>query len=94
MKLIDFENLTHCMSPKSLLFEQQGELVLPIAQIYFIQDSPNLRLVTGQKAMSLVQLSTRLKDMSGETQLFSSTLRPIFGFHLRLDEATPHIILK
>ena len=94
MKLIDFENLTQYMSPKSLLFEQRGELILPVSQVYFIPDSPHLRLITGQKAMSLIQLSTRLKDMSDETQLFSSTFRPIFGFHLLLDDATPHIVLK
>lgn len=94
MKLIDFENLTHYMSPNSLLFEQQDNLVLPISQIQVIQNSPKLRLVTGQKAISLIQLSTRLTGMSGETQLFSTTSRPIFGFYLILDQPTPHIILK
>ncbi|AFT81865.1 hypothetical protein C270_04770 [Leuconostoc carnosum JB16] len=44
--------------------------------------------------MSLSQLTTRLREMSNNTQLFSETCQPIFGFHLDLTHDKPYIILK
>ncbi len=94
MKLIDFENLTQYMSPKSLLFYQEAEMAVAISQIRYIPNSPNLQIVTGKKPMTLSQLTTRLRDMSGNTQLLSTKQQPIFGFHLSLNDTVPSIILK
>jgi len=94
MKLIDFENLTQYMSPKSLLFYQESDTNLAFSQIRYIPNSPNLQIVTGKKPMTLSQLTARLHDMSDDTQLLSTKQQPIFGFHLSLDNTVPHIILK
>jgi len=94
MKLIDFENLTQYMSPKSLLFFQEAGIDIAISQIRYIPNSPNLQIVTGKKPMTLSQLTTRLRDMSGNTQLLSTKQLPIFGFHLSLGDTVPSIILK
>lgn len=94
MKFIDLKQLTHYMSPKSRLFWQSETGIVPVTNVKFAPDSPNLLLVTGHHAMTLSQLGTRLQDMSSETQLFSPNGRPIFGFHLELEQSEPEIILK
>ncbi len=94
MKLIDLTQLTQYMSPKSRLYWQNMTEILPVAQVKFAHDGPNLIIVPGKQAMTLSQLQTRLQDMSAETQLFAPDGQPIFGFHLQLAQPAPHIILK
>lgn len=94
MKLIDFQNLTQYMSPKSLLYWQEGDSIMAISQLRFVPNSPNVKVVIGKKPMTVSQLTARLHDMSDDTQLLSARQQPIFGFHLSLDDIAPHIILK
>lgn len=94
MKLLDFNNLTQYMSPKSLLFWQENDAILAISQVRYADDSPNLLIVTGKKPMTLSQFTARLREMSSETQIFAQNQHPIFGFRLTLNDKIPHIILK
>lgn len=94
MKLNNFEELTQYMSPDSLIYWQKETEILAISQINYAPDHSNILLVPGHYAMRLSQLTTRLREMSNNTQLFSETCQPIFGFHLDLTHDKPYIILK
>ena len=92
--MVDDNWVSSLMSCKSLLFYQESDTNLAFSQIRYIPNSPNLKIVTGKKPMTLSQLTARLHDMSDDTQLLSTKQQPIFGFHLSLDNTVPHIILK
>ena len=82
------------MSTESLIFVNHNATMIPISDVDYIDNSPNIKLIVGSKPLSLSQLETRILHLSTATELFTHDLKPIYGFHLNLEHTIPYIILK
>lgn len=94
MKMIDFESLVQYVTPTAQLYlRSHNNQIKPISQLAFAPNKLDIILITGNRPITLSQLTTRSRQISGHARLLYPNEDSIFGFQLDITTQPIQIVL-